>query len=96
MVEQEPFTLTLAQSQKHFTLSAVTRMKTPVAVSVMVLFSALIATALPGCAQYDNRAMAGDAVDIPDAAPLSEQPPVITRPTPGPSPAETVRQLLGQ
>ena len=51
---------------------------------------------IAGCAQYDNAAMAGDAVDIPDDPPLSKQPPVITAPTPSPTPKESVRQLLGQ
>jgi len=40
---------------------------------------------MAGCGQYGNEPMAGAAVDIPDDPPLSEQPPVITAPSPSPA-----------
>jgi hypothetical protein len=54
---------------------------------VVLFFLVVIAMALSGCSQYDNDAMAGDAVDIPDQTPLSKEPSMLTAPSPSPSPA---------
>jgi len=58
----------------------------------VVLF--IVTMTLAGCAQYDNEAMAGAAVDIPDEKPLSEQPSVFA--TPSPTPAPNGQQATGQ
>ena len=57
----------------------------------IILFSlvAVIAMGVSGCAQYDDDAMAGDAVDIPDQTPLSKEAPLLTAPTPSPAPVDS-------
>jgi len=48
--------------------------------SVLLL---IITMGMCGCAAYDNEAMAGAAVDMPDEKPMA---PVLTGPSPTPSP----------
>jgi len=61
---------------------------------IIFLLLAIVTMALSGCAQYDNEAMAGAAVDIPDEPPLSEQAPVLTAPSP--SPVSNAQQIPGR
>jgi hypothetical protein len=60
-----------------------------------LLLLAVSIMTMSGCAAYEENAMAGAAVDIPDQTPLSEEPPVMTAPTPPPA-AANARQLPAQ
>jgi len=46
----------------------------------------VLAMGMAGCAEYDTDSMSGAAVDIPDQTPLSQETPMITAPTPSPTP----------
>jgi hypothetical protein len=54
---------------------------------ILPLLLALVTLAMCGCSQYDEDSMAGDAVDIPDPTPFSQQTPLLTAPSPSPAPA---------
>jgi hypothetical protein len=49
----------------------------------LLLPLAILTIAMSGCAAYDNEAMAGAAVDIPNPQPI---PPIFSGPSPTPAP----------
>jgi hypothetical protein len=70
--------------------------RTPMTGKTFLILLAMSANFLTGCAEYGTQAMAGNAVDIPDPTPLSQEPPVLTAPTPSPAPGTNGQQVPGR
>jgi hypothetical protein len=47
---------------------------------------AIASMGVAGCAEYDDNAMAGAAVDMPTPTPVLDEPSVLTAPSPSPTP----------
>jgi hypothetical protein len=53
---------------------------------VLLSLFGIASLGLAGCAQYDDNAMAGAAVDMPAPTPVLDEPSVLTAPSPSPTP----------